>query len=113
MTGMSDADWAGDTTDRKSTSGYICYLGKAPIAWSASKQKWVAGSTMHAEYVALSDAAREMVYILNLASSISQIRGPALLYCDNTAAQTIAEGQSGNVTEGAKHIDIRYHIIKN
>lgn len=112
LTGMSDADWAGDTTDRKSTSGYICYLGKAPIAWSATKQKCVAGSTMHAEYVALSDAAREMAYILNLASSITQIRGPALLYCDNTAAQTIAEGQSGNVTKGAKHIDIRYHIIK-
>ena len=112
LTGMSDADWAGDTVDRKSTSGYICYLGKAPIMWSSTKQKCVAGSTMHAEYVALSDAAREMVYLMNLASSITQIRGPALLLCDNTAAETIAKGQSGNVTKGAKHIDIRYHIIK-
>ena len=34
LTGMSDADWAGDRVDRKSTSAYICYLGKAPITWS-------------------------------------------------------------------------------
>lgn len=112
LTGMSDADWAGDTSDRKSTSGYICYLGKSPITWSATKQKCVAGSTMYAEYIALSDAAKEMTYILNLASSITSIRGPGLLYCDNTAAQMIATNQSGNVTKGAKHIDIRYHLIK-
>lgn len=112
LTGMSVADWAGDTNDRKSTSGFICYLDKSPITWSSTKQKCVAGSTMQAEYIALSDAAREMIYILNPASSITQIRGPALLFCDNTAAETIAKGQSGNVTKGAKHIDIRYHIIK-
>ncbi len=69
---------------------------------------------MHAEYVALSDAARDMAYILNLASSITEIRGPALLYCDNIAAQTVAQGQSGNVTKGAKHIDIRFFtLLKN
>ena len=67
---------------------------------------------MYAEYIALSDAAKEMTYILNLASSITSIRGPGLLYCDNTAAQMIATNQSGNVTKGAKHIDIRYHLIK-
>ena len=59
-------------------------------------------------YLALED----MAYILNLASSITEIRGPALLYCDNIAAQTVAQGQSGNVTKGAKHIDIRFHVVK-
>ena len=67
---------------------------------------------MQAEYIALSDAARDIVYLLNLASSITQIRGPAVLYCDNTAAETIAKGQAGNITKGAKHIDIRYRIVK-
>ena len=67
---------------------------------------------MHAEDVALSDAARDMVYILNLESSITEIRGPALLYCDNIAAQTVAQGQSGNVTKVAKHSDIQFHGVK-
>ena len=34
------------------------------------------------------------------------------MFCDNTAAQTIAEGKSGPVTKGAKHIDIRYHLVR-
>lgn len=112
LTGMSDADWAGDVKDRKSTTGYVCFMGNSPIIWSSTKQKCVAGSTMHAEYVALSDASKEMLYLLNLASSITEISVPAIMYCDNTAAQTIAEGKSGPVTKGAKHIDIRYHIVK-
>lgn len=112
ISGMADADWAGDVKDRKSTSGYICFMGKTPISWSATKQKSVAGSTMAAEYMSLSDASKELMYLVNLASTITEVCVPAQMFCDNTAAQTIAEGKSGPVTKGAKHIDIRYHLIR-
>ena len=61
--GYSDADWAGDVGDRKSTSGYVFLLGGAAISWKSSKQSCVALSTAEAEYVALSAAAQEAIWL--------------------------------------------------
>jgi len=61
ITGYSDADWAGDVGDRKSTSGYVFLLGGAAISWRSSKQTCVALSTAEVDYVALSAAAQEAV----------------------------------------------------
>ena len=55
--GFSDADWAGDTNDRKSTSGYVFMLSGGAVSWSSKKQKCVALSTAEAEYIVLSTGA--------------------------------------------------------
>lgn len=55
----SDADWASDTTDHKSTSGFICYLGDAPVHWGSRKQKFIASSSFESEYISLAEAAKE------------------------------------------------------
>ena len=57
--GYSYADWAGDLSDRKSTSGYVFMLSGGPVSWSSRKQNCVALSTAEAEYVALSAAVQE------------------------------------------------------
>ena len=57
--GYSDADWAGDHADRKSTSGYAFMLLGAPISWGSKKQSSVSLSTSEAEYIALSLAIEE------------------------------------------------------
>ncbi|XP_066968182.1 uncharacterized protein [Macrobrachium rosenbergii] len=59
--GYSDADWAGDKNDSKSTSGYCFSLSSGLISWRTNKQSCVALSTAEAEYVALSSAAQEAV----------------------------------------------------
>ena len=63
ITGYSDADWAGDTGDRKSTSGYVFIQAGGAISWKSSKQKCVALSTAEAEYVALSAAVQEAIWL--------------------------------------------------
>uniref|UniRef100_A0A2N9FIB4 Uncharacterized protein n=1 Tax=Fagus sylvatica TaxID=28930 RepID=A0A2N9FIB4_FAGSY len=60
LSAFSDADWAGDPNDRRSTSGLLVYLGHNPITWSAKKQLTVSRSSTEAEYRALASASAEL-----------------------------------------------------
>uniref|UniRef100_A0AAG5DG86 Retrovirus-related Pol polyprotein from transposon TNT 1-94 n=1 Tax=Anopheles atroparvus TaxID=41427 RepID=A0AAG5DG86_ANOAO len=66
LVGYCDADWAGDTSDRKSCSGYLYRLGGGTISWTSRKQTCVAMSTMEAEYIALSEAGQQVVWLRRL-----------------------------------------------
>ena len=59
--GYSDADWAGDLDDCRSTSGYLFKLSGAAVSWRSKKQSCVALSTAVVEYMALTSAAQEVV----------------------------------------------------
>ena len=61
--GYSDADWGGSLTDRKSTSGYVFQWSAAAVSWRSQKQTCVALSTAESEYIALSAAAQEALWI--------------------------------------------------
>src|SRR5256714_14373614 len=74
LDGYSDSDFAADPATRKSVGAYIFKLGHGPISWKTKQQTIVTISTMEAEYVALSDAARESIYLKNLLLSM-QIEG--------------------------------------
>ena len=112
ITGYSDADWAGDVGDRKSTSGYVFLLGGAAISWKSSKQTCVALSTAEAEYVALSAAAQEAVWLQQLTSDLlkKSIREITILE-DNQS--TICLAKNHQVHGRTKHIDIKYHFIRD
>ena len=64
--GYSDADFAGDADDRKSTSGYIFTLAKGAISWKSSKQSVTASSTMYAEFVAYYEASGHVTWFKKL-----------------------------------------------
>jgi hypothetical protein len=59
LQGYCDADYAGDTEDRRSVSGYMFFLGGGPISWNSTKQRCVSTSTTEAEYVALSEVSKQ------------------------------------------------------
>ena len=81
--GYSDADWAGDPSDRKSTSGYIFMFSDGPISWSSKKQKCVALSTAETEYVALSGAAQQCLWLRQLEVELGCLpEGPTLMFED-------------------------------
>ncbi|XP_049837919.1 uncharacterized protein LOC126282307 [Schistocerca gregaria] len=64
--GFCDADYASDLRQRVSTTGYIFKLAGAAVSWTSKRQQTVALSTTEAEYMALSAAAQEAVYLQGL-----------------------------------------------
>jgi hypothetical protein len=109
--GFSDANWAGDKNDRKSTTGYVFVIASGPVSWTSHKQSTIALSTMEAEYMALSDASREAIARFHLLEELQlKVRTP-LLASDNQGALTIAENPTNY--QRAKHIDLRYHFIRH
>jgi hypothetical protein len=112
ITGYSDADWAGDTGDRKSTSGYVFIQAGATISWKSSKQKCVALSTAEAEYVALSAAVQEAIWLQQLTRDLlNKNIGEMTVHEDNQSTISLAKNQHSHGK--TKHIDIKYHYIRD
>ena len=106
----SDSDWAGDANDRISFSGSLTFLNGSLISWNCRKQRSVALSSTEAEYMALSDATRETLYVQNLISEFFTVILPIPIFVDNKGAGYIAENDINNKL--TKHIDIRYHFTR-
>ncbi|KAG2761114.1 Retrovirus-related Pol polyprotein from transposon TNT 1-94 [Phytophthora cactorum] len=113
--GYSDADWAGDLADRKSTSGYTFMLMSAPVSWGSKKQSSVSLSTSEAEYIALSLAIQKGKWIHRLLCEIlaaANETGPELMIREDN--QSCIKMTKNPVNHGrAKHIDIKYHHIRD
>ena len=108
-----DSDYAGDTVDRKSMSGYVLKLGDACVSWGSKKQSSVALSTCEAEYYALVLAAQEILWMKRVLSEsgIEQNQEVVPVRSDNQGA--IGWANSDKCPSGrAKHIDVRVHFIR-
>ncbi|XP_024081556.1 uncharacterized protein LOC106664782 [Cimex lectularius] len=107
---FSDADWGNKNNDRHSVSGSsFKYMGGL-ISWASKKQRTVALSTVEAEYVALSCTVQEAMWLRVLFKELANETMPTTVFCDNMGAIHLAQN---NVTsQRSKHIDIRYHFIR-
>jgi hypothetical protein len=92
-------------------SGYVIMLNGGPVAWSSWKQPIIALSTAEAEYIALTAAAREVLYLQLLIEELYEIPSTSTpVYCDNQAAIALASNSKFHAR--TKHIDIRYHFVR-
>jgi hypothetical protein len=107
-----DADWASQP-HRHSISGYVVLLHGSPVAWSARKQSIVALSTAEAEYITLTTVACEILYLKALIDEQYEplVNTPIPVYCDNQAAIALASNDKFHAR--TKHIDIRYHFVRD
>ena len=114
LVGYTDADWGGDLDERKSTSGYAFLLNNGAISWSSKKQTCVALSTMEAEFVACSAAVQEAVWLRRFLQHLEVTEAtsePIVISCDSQAA--IAYTKDPKYHCRTKHIDIKYHFVRN
>ena len=111
--GYTDLDFQSDRDSRKSTSGYVFTLGGGAVIWKSAKQKCIADSTMEAEYVAASEAAKEAVWLKNFLKELGVIQSlpkSITVYCDNSGA--VANSKEPRSHKASKHIERKYHIIR-
>jgi hypothetical protein len=112
LLGYADADWGGCLDTRRSTTGYVFIAFGGPVAWKSRRQPTTALSTMEAEYMASSGAARQATWLRQLLSDLwFTQRDPTTTYNDNNAA--ILLGRNPVHHDRAKHIDIIYHHIRD
>ncbi|KAE8219279.1 hypothetical protein CF326_g8990 [Tilletia indica] len=111
LEGWVDADHAGDKDTRKSTTGYAFKVFGCLVSWGARRQDIVATSTVHAEYVAMAEAARENAYLRTLLNDFRQpCPHPTPLHGDNEGTLTLAKKPAFH--QRTKHIEIRWHYIR-
>src|SRR5271170_4737874 len=111
LIGFSDADWAENKDDRHSTTGFTYLMAEGAVSWVSRRQKTVALSSTEAEYMALSDASRQLAWIRNFLEEIDmEIEGPTPLCADNQGAIFLAVNPAHD--RRTKHIDTRYHFVR-
>jgi Reverse transcriptase (RNA-dependent DNA polymerase) len=107
----TDSDWAGDKDNRHSVTGYVMYFMNVPIMWKSRLQKTVALSSTEAEYYALSEAAKEIKFLIQVLESMGvKLELPVIVNVDNVGAIFMAENSTA--TSRTRHVDTRYHFIR-
>lgn len=108
LRGYTDADWAGDRTDRRSTSGYIITMNGGVLSEASTKQRCTALSSREAEYVGLSECCRAIQRAGNLIMELGEGFSPSVIYEDNQGCTALIKAS----TKCAKHIEIRYYYAR-
>ncbi|KAM2468901.1 hypothetical protein PS1_010539 [Malus domestica] len=112
ISGYTDADWAGNSLDRKSTTGFCTFVGGNLVTWKSKKQSVVARSSAEAEYRAMASTACELIWLKSLLLTLGfPHQQPMSLHCDNQAAMHIASNPVFH--ERTKHIEVDCHYVRN
>nr|GEY60543.1 retrovirus-related Pol polyprotein from transposon TNT 1-94 [Tanacetum cinerariifolium] len=107
---FADADHTGCQDTRRSTSGSLQFIGEKLISWSSKRQKSAAISSTEAEYIALSRCCSQILWMRSQLTDYGLGFNKIPMYCDNKSAIALC---CNNVQHSrSKHIDIRYHFIK-
>lgn len=106
-----DADFANDSIDRKSISGFVLKMNDNVIYWKTKKQNIVALSSAESEYIALSSCISESLFLGQMLSEVLKYDlFPIFVYEDNQSCIKMA---STFETKRTKHIDVRHHFVRD
>jgi hypothetical protein len=106
-----DSDWASDSKKRINITGFILYLMNVPVCWRSKSQKGVTLSSSEAEYVAMSEAVKEVNFIYYYLRYIGiEVEMPIIVKTDNVGAMFMAQNSSSGVR--TQHVNTRYHFVR-
>jgi len=106
-----DSDYSGDRDKRLSVTGYVIYLLGVVIAWASRAQRNVTLSSTEAEYVAISEVCREILFIAQIMEFLGMtVKRPITVRVDNVGAIYLANNQT--TSQRTKHVDVRYHFVR-
>ena len=112
LCGAVDADWGACIMTSKSTSGWGLWLCGGLVTWASRKQTCVAQSTAEAEYIAVAEALKDVLFTQQLLEELgSPAVTPTQLLEDNEACITI--GSRPGTSARTRHIRRRYHFVKD
>jgi len=106
-----DADMAGDVDSRKSTSRYLTTFIGGAVSWQSKLQKCVALSTTEDEYIAATEAFKEILWMKNFLFELGREQEKYVLRCDSQSAIHLAKNLTFH--SHSKHTDVRYHCIRD
>ncbi|XP_052622548.1 secreted RxLR effector protein 161-like [Lactuca sativa] len=107
----SDSNYGGLQLDRKSTSGGCQFLGGRLVSWSSKKQNCIALSTAEAEYIVAASYTSQVLWMKSQLLDYGYRFQGIPIYCDSQSAIAISHNPIQHSM--TKHIDIRYHFIKD
>eukprot|EP00253_Pinus_taeda_P011320 PITA_11320 len=111
LQGYVDADMAGDRDNRRSTTGYVFTVGGTNVSWVSKIQSVVALSTTEAEYVAATEASKEMIWLQRFMGELGKKHDIGTLYSDSQSAIHLAKNSAFH--SRTKHIQLKYHFIRS
>nr|GEY06802.1 retrovirus-related Pol polyprotein from transposon TNT 1-94 [Tanacetum cinerariifolium] len=111
LTAYLGADHAGCHLDRKSTSGSVQFLGDKLVYWSSKKKNYVSISTVESEYVAVSGCCAQVLWMRTQLTDYGFFYDKVPINCDSKSAIAISCNPVQHTR--TKHIDARYHFIKD
>jgi hypothetical protein len=107
---LTDSDWTGSPSDRKSTTGYCTFLGGNLITWKSKKLTIVSKSSAEAEYKTIAHTSCELMWIKYLLEELRfGVKLPVTMYCDDQATIHIASNPVFH--ERTKHIVVDIHLV--
>ena len=111
LEGFTNSNMAGDVDSRKSISGFLITLAGGAVSWQSRLQKCVALSTTEAEYIAATEACKEVLWMKKFLHELGQKQEKFTLFCDSQSAIHLSKNSAFH--SRSKHIDVRYHWIRD
>ena len=102
---------AGDKDSRRRTTRYVFSVGGTSVSWISKLQQVVALSTTKVEYVAATEASKEMIWLQRFMEELGKKQENSRLYSDNHSVIHLAK--KSNFHSKTKHIQLKYHFIRS
>jgi hypothetical protein len=111
LIGYVDSDYAGDLDRRRSLTGYVFIVGSCAVSWKAVLQPIIALSTSEAEYMAIAEACKELIWLKGLYAELCGVDSCINLFSDSQSAIYLTKDQMFHAR--TKHIEMKYHYVQD